>query len=409
MNSKKAILLIVLTILVLGAIIYGLHVYQIKTDEDFDVLIRDANTQLIDHSSSGSSTSSALDDEDGAISLGVASSTPKKSDFKDVKINSSALKANSPKTFIVAFFGDQGVANPAHRVLELVKKENADAAVLLGDYDYVDDPKAWMTLIEGELGNDFPIIPVIGNHDEKKWKEYSVLLTEHLKRTPQVLCEGELAVKAQCTFKRLRVFVVAPGINSIPVSSDLYSDFINSASLKLKNTYATLSAADANPLDTYWNVCAWHKNQRSMQVGGKADETGWDTYNTCLNLGFPIITAHEHSYSRSFLMKNLQRQELAEKKTVSLASSSAISSPLNIDDLRIMPGQTFVTVSGLGGHSIRAQYLNNSWWSTVYTSNQGAKPGALFCAFNYQGDNGQTLCYFKNIDEEVVDAFMIKK
>src|SRR5216110_1631698 len=40
-----------------------------------------------------------------------------------------------------------------------------------------------------------------------------------------------------------------------------------------------------------WKICSWHKNQRVMQVGGKADEMGWRVYETCKDHGAIIATA----------------------------------------------------------------------------------------------------------------------
>ena len=62
-------------------------------------------------------------------------------------------------------------------------------------------------------------------------------------------------------------------------------------------------------------------------------------------------------------------------------------------------------VSGLGGKNIRDQELDGPWWASIYTSDQGAKHGALFCTYFVNGAPNQASCYFKNVDGEVPDQF----
>jgi len=112
-----------------------------------------------------------------------------------------------------------------------------------------------------------------------------------------------------------------------------------------------------------WRICSWHKDQRLMQVGGKGDEVGWGAYETCRQGGAIIATAHEHSYARTHLMDNTQTQHVASTSNT----------------LQIEAGKTFVFHSGLGGKSIREQVCEGPWWTSIYTSDQGANYGALFC------------------------------
>jgi hypothetical protein len=82
----------------------------------------------------------------------------------------------------------------------------------------------------------------------------------------------------------------------------------------------------------------------------------------------------------------------------------------------VAPGATFVFVSGLGGKSIRDQkrclpttfpYGCNGEWASIYTSNQGAIPGALFIQFHVNGDPNMARGYFKNVNGAIVDQFTI--
>ena len=86
------------------------------------------------------------------------------------------------------------------------------------------------------------------------------------------------------------------------------------------------------------------------------------------------------------------------------------------DQLLVAPGSSFAFVSGLGGLSIRNQerclpfdypYGCQGEWASIYTSDQGAKPGALFIVFHVDGDPRKARGYFKNIDGEIIDSFTI--
>ena len=90
-----------------------------------------------------------------------------------------------------------------------------------------------------------------------------------------------------------------------------------------------------------------------------------------------MATAHEHSYSRTHLLDDFETQ--------SVASTS--------DTLVIDEGESFVFVSGLGGHSIRDQERDGPWWASIYTSDQDASFGALFCEFFMDGEPERALLF----------------
>ena len=131
-----------------------------------------------------------------------------------------------------------------------------------------------------------------------------------------------------------------------------------------------------------------------MQVGGKSDEVGWEAYDICREAGAIIATGHEHSYSRTHLMSDFENQEIASTDTT----------------LVLEPGKTFAFVNGLGGQSIREQddeLAAKAWWAAVYSEDQDANYGALFCDFNYNEVLGAAYCYFKDIDDNLVDEFYL--
>ncbi len=45
--------------------------------------------------------------------------------------------------FKVAFIADQGLGKNSVAVLNLIKKEQADLVVHMGDFDYEDSPEQW--------------------------------------------------------------------------------------------------------------------------------------------------------------------------------------------------------------------------------------------------------------------------
>jgi hypothetical protein len=166
-----------------------------------------------------------------------------------------------------------------------------------------------------------------------------------------------------------------------------------------------------NALDTssaQHSLCVWHKNQRDMQVGGKIDEVGWQAYQICAEHGAPVITGHEHSYSRTYALS-----AVGDRKQRHGASGSA-------SELLLGPGRTFVVVSGLGGESTRPffpEHKADSWWASIYAGNfqvmngetRGTKPnidfGVLFISFAVDGDPARARAYFKTVGEEIADEF----
>jgi hypothetical protein len=286
------------------------------------------------------------------------------------------LAAGALQPVTVAFIGDQGLTKEARAVLQMIKAEDADLVLHLGDLDYEDDPIAWDAMITAVLGTDFPVFVVVGNHDDRWYGPggYQDRLEERLSRIPDATCSGDLGVQSACTFRGL--FFILSGIGTIPEVPN-HPEHVNYLRDQLARS------------DAIWSICAWHKNQSAMQVGSKEDEVGWQPYEVCREGGAIVATAHEHSYSRTHLLDDFEAQ--------SVASDS--------DSLVIDEGASFAFVSGLGGHSIRDQEQGGPWWAAIYTSDQGANFGALFCEFFADGEPDRATCYFKDIDGNVPDRF----
>jgi hypothetical protein len=285
----------------------------------------------------------------------------------------TAQTEETPVNFKIAFIGDQGLGSDARAVLSLIKSEGADAVMHQGDFDYDHDPAAWDAQINDILGSDFPYFASPGNHDDGDWDGtdgYQRYLEDRMNRLG-VTWQGDLGVQSSNHYEGIFMVFVAPD-----VLGSGHDTFIRDQ-----------LAAD----HSIWSICSWHKNMKNMQVGGKSDETGWGVYEESRKGGAIIATGHEHSYSRTYLLSDMENQVVASRS----------------DTLVLTKGETFAFVSGLAGRSIRDQELSGDWWASIYTSDQDANYGALFGEFNYQGVPNLARFYFKDIDGVVPDSFYV--
>ncbi len=281
----------------------------------------------------------------------------------------------------LAFIGDQGLdsrlwGNGPRAVLKLIQDEGAQAVLHQGDFDYDDDPAAWVRQIDDVLGPDFPYFVSVGNHDVERWDGPGGYRERMEQRATRLgfTWTGELGESAELHFRGIHLLFGAPGTLDRP--DGFYTDFFTRG-----------LAADTST----WRVCSWHKNQELMQVGGKTDETGWGVYEACRAGGAIIATGHEHSYSRTHLLSSMEHQTVASLS----------------DTLRITKGETFAFVSGLGGRGIRDQKLAGDWWASIHTTTQEAALGALFGVFDIGGRGDLAFFYFKDVDGNIVDAFWV--
>jgi len=279
----------------------------------------------------------------------------------------------------VAFIGDQGRGSSAKAVLNLIASEGAHLVLHQGDFDYHDDPSGWDAMITGVLGADFPYFASVGNHDIKAWfgpDGYQAKLLARLSRIPEARCSGDLGVRSACTYKGL--FFILSGAGTIPKEAD-NADHIAYITRQLAGSSAPM------------RICSWHKTQHDMQVGDKRDEVGWGPYEACREGGAIVATGHEHSYSRTHLLDHFETRSVAD-----------ISNTLVINK-----GRTFAFVSGLGGIGINKRRRDGPWWASIYTRNESAAFGALFCTFFVDGDPIRASCYFKNVNGRIIDHFEI--
>ena len=284
----------------------------------------------------------------------------------------------------IAVIGDSNIRSDAVDVLQLIEDEGADFVIHVGDFDYHDDPAAFEDHIDAVLGPDYPYFVAVGNHDVEEWDTYQANFVDRLSRTPGAVCTGDYGVNSTCTYRGLS-FILS-GIGTLGEDHE---------------SHITAELADNRHT---WRLCAWHKNQEAMQVGGKSDAVGWLAYETCREGGAIVVTGHEHSYSRTRTLVDMENQRV---------------DPIwpEADSVMVGPGSTFVAVSGLGGASIREQqrcspstypYGCNGEWAAISSASQpDTAAGALFFDFHVDGVPTQGRGYFKNIDGRIVDAFDI--
>jgi predicted phosphodiesterase len=286
----------------------------------------------------------------------------------------------------IAFVGDTADGNNWKSVLTLIKNEGAQAVMVAGDMTYDSDPAGWWTATESVIGQSWPVFLARGNHDDSSWSGFLTEATNHLGGATRTTGPHNAAYKT--VFKGLSMVNIKKGDTSTTINNLFNGD------------------------TAQWKVCGWHQNPNKMQVGGKGDEMGWAVYEACRQKGAIIITGHEHTYHRTKTMTNTQSQ------TIDSSCSSGSS-------LCVGPGRTFVSVIGTGGTGLRSQVrctptsatapfpsLNTSdpscpIWASIYTTNQGAKFGALFVSFNVDGNPKKARAYFKNNSGQTIDTYDI--
>lgn len=287
-------------------------------------------------------------------------------------------------TLKVAYVGDVGVKSTSEQVLQLVKKEGADLLVIVGDFDYQDNPQKFFDIVMKNTGGNIPVLLVVGNHDTGKWDGatgYKALFRNKLNGVPGLVCTGDFGINGECTYKGVKFLLSGVGTKGNSHDAYLTSQLTTSPNL--------------------WNICVWHVAIETFQVGEKSSTRHLNSYEICRQNGAQIMTAHEHSYHRTRTLNNMITRTIAPSWG-------------GTKDLAVGPGLTFVTVSGAGGESMRSQNrclpgkppYGCREWAFIYTSTQGARFGAQFITYGNGGPNKAT-GYFKNIKGEVVDEFTI--
>ncbi len=308
------------------------------------------------------------------------------------------------ENLLIAFIGDQGANGNSDAVLRLIKAEGAAATIHNGDFDYVSNPSAWNTRINGILGANYPYFSIVGNHDAAAWggsNGYASFINARHARVPSMQCSGDLGVKASCRFRGLHLIQSCVGVSELSGHGNCNKDSSE------QTTFLTNSLANDHSI---WSICAWHKNQNDMQVGTKGDEVGWNAYRACMNGGGIVSTGHEHSYARTLTLTNLGTPSAAHGATGLF------------DQVEVGTGKTFVFVTGLAGVGVRpfdsGSHSDDLWWASYATSDRWLRNGALqsgvagygalFVKFNVAGDPRRADAYFKDVGGRILDSFTIR-
>ena len=346
---------------------------------------------------------------------GCDSGDPSEEKFLGLSSQSELVSEETPENFKVAFLGDSGKDIGFERVLKLIKKQGAQMIIHAGDFAYGsifsqrNGSRQWNEKVNQVLGESFPYFLLVGNHESYGWSHYVDIFSKRLEHLPRNTClvdseKNDLGVKSYCQYKG--IFFLLSGVGS---KGEGHESFIEKA----------LSRYQDRP----WKVCAWHKNQRSLQLGGKMNEVGWQPYETCQKYGAFIVAGHEHSYGRT---KTLDQVAAHQKKEVEEAS---------FDKVELAPGKIFSAVIGTGGKSLRpydcSRGLLDSWWASIYSTNyvvkngvpvkakdcarpdriddQMAEYGVLFVTFNHNGEKNKAHGQFVTTSDRILDDFMIDR
>lgn len=351
----------------------------------------------------------------------------------------------------VAIFADAAINEATERVLQLVADENVDMVLHPGDIDYAGDVERWENQMISILGPNFPYFYSAGNYEMKipkarrnnpeafageQWIEY-VHKRDAILNALGVDCPLASPSRSQLACHYKGVSFILSNLSDFENRMEQNSQFVRRALLALKQHYPS----------TRWTFCMWHAPFHLMQVGFRDpppvmhSEHLESAYEECRKAGAVVLTGHEHYYLRSHEITSFQQPYAFNKPQ--LAKEGL---PL----LHAKPGKTFAIVSGLGGHSVsvpsRDAYLKRSHLAAVHprhmlsdtdpggkifykdvsgspeTSSEvihvekdssahkhGYPFGALFCELPVgpQEIGNPAYCYFKTINGEVVDQFLI--
>lgn len=327
----------------------------------------------------------------------------------------------------VAFIGDQGLVGQAEaqpdKVLELIKREGAEAVLILGDLDYSYKPDLWDQMMRRHLPQGFPVFIVGGNHDleddPNTWLGYKEKIAKFLQEVPDAYCTDESTpgTNLTCTYKGMTFSTIYA--KGDPQRNRSVRDI--SAEQHANTSYLQSSLAAS---DSLWKVCGWHRNMTEMQLGTKIEEfIGWGPYQACAGEGAIIATAHEHSYHRS--------KTLVFGPPRMYAPDSSCADGGN---MCLGPGRSFVVVTGLGGAGDRRWQVRcgenmsigdrncndrrgNDIWAKMYAStsrnfrslDRRSQSGALFITFNVENNPNRAIGYFKTVDNVEHDRFYIHR
>ena len=329
-------------------------------------------------------------------------------DSRPLLQTSDAPEFSSPvgqEPVLIAQFGDTTLEN-LDKNLRLVRDAGADLLIINGDLTYYAKIDGLEKAIKDSLGEDFPVLNTVGNHDTGIYTEYQAVFQRQYNRyrnthsaPGDLLCEGEIGVSQLCSFRGI-------GIVLSGIGSTCSTDAILNA--KLVEQLQALQTQNVT-----WKNIYIHKNQKILQTGGKRDEVGWAAYEAALASGAIMHNGHEHAFARTKQISafDIPNQQIATVENTEFSSSNLTNGTYdNLEVLVVKAGATHVVLNGIGGRSVRSgkqEREGDPWWSAVYNSNVDAVYATHFCEYRSSGRDDLAYCYLENIRNEIIDQYLV--
>ena len=375
---------------------------------------------------------------------------------KCIERETSQEVKKTPFNLTVAFISDQSPTLSTRKVLQLIKKEEAEVIIHQGGFGHSSSPSQWEEEINEILGPSFPVFAAMGNHDYYHWEEYYTMLESRLSRVMErekgiVDCKGCLGVRSVCNYKGLWIYQTSDGVFNLRDNeiflhnpSSPNSNFDQSSEGTTDRYYEIdilkqeLDCAKKRGFQ--WKICSWHTytfaDFSTDTFGGKGVE---ENYKECIDAGALLVNSHPNTYSKFYPLSSLTSAymgnfesnitKLINGKNIKIVATS--SSPI------ISPGFTVQIISGLGGENAVDDNNNNN---DVNNNDNNMKEkekergkkvdyGALICTINpptislLSDANGSleevvinyvddislnfASCKFIDIEENVIDRFVI--
>eukprot|EP01127_Copromyxa_protea_P001418 TRINITY_DN11415_c0_g1_i1.p1 TRINITY_DN11415_c0_g1~~TRINITY_DN11415_c0_g1_i1.p1 ORF type:complete len:470 (+),score=115.78 TRINITY_DN11415_c0_g1_i1:38-1411(+) len=309
-------------------------------------------------------------------------------------INGTELHT-TPEEMLIAYVGNSGAVYESLKVWNLIKEEGAEAVIHTGNFDFCDDSSLFSQHLDEVLGN-ITFIPVVGNNDLHVWEDYQEVLYDRFSTNEYLQCEGTLFVNYWCMYKGLFIAMSSVGTKC----GDGYQDYGWHES-ELRSQLELAEEYEAN-----WITCSWHKNQHNLQVGYFGDETGYGVYDICAEYGSLTVTSHDFAYARTHALSSFGD---AEDDSVEPNITQKCSRDEDDCVYDVNAGNSVVVVSGLGGFYIDQELDEERVEDEIWGSTYVGQGGALFCKYNFEGISNLAYCYFKTVDEKIIDEFFITR
>jgi len=307
-----------------------------------------------------------------------------------------------PENLRVAFVGDFYLST-CEDIAGLVRDENADVLVLLGDLAHTSDTnqiRQWDAVWTDHLGSDFPVFACIGNHDTHMWRVpggYQDYLTQRIQRVPDVSWTGEIGITNTVHYKGLTLVFSGVGMDTISGNTG------TAIPVGSRSRHAAYVDEALSRSDSIWRIAAWHMNMAKAQVTKKGDATGWGVYESARQHGAMVFTGHCHAYARSHLISRW-----ADPPVI-----ASTASPVALDE-----GKNIVMLSSLGGQKPYGQRRNDAWWAHIYASTVdlaadddwaigGIEKSVAFVDFHVDGQPNKARGYYKTVSGQVIDQFTL--